>query len=192
MRIPDPNKRKAFLYPCLENVTRYVEFRFGQREAINQQFLAEKAGREDAQRMAMEMSNQKELGALVDKQKLTTKLEMVVTAYRESMLARTDRLVGELQRTKSPKEKRRRLHEADLDALTTLSDLFKVMGTSDTEGQWRKENPDTISEIGASLSRACLPPAVVDPIQWLENVRWLSPESPPVKSVHSDSIVRRI
>ena len=25
--------------------------------------------------------------------------------------------------------------------------------------------------------QACLPPAVVDPIQWLESTRWLSPES---------------
>jgi hypothetical protein len=137
-RIPDPNKRKAFLFPCLENVTRYVEFRFGQRDAINQQFLTAKAGREDAQRIAAEISNQKELGALVDKQKLTIKLEMVVTAYRDSMLARTDRLLSELQRTKSPKEKRRRLHEADLAALTTLSGLFKVMGTSDLKGNGAK------------------------------------------------------
>jgi hypothetical protein len=25
-RVPDPNKGKAFLYPCLENVARFVEF----------------------------------------------------------------------------------------------------------------------------------------------------------------------
>ena len=36
---------------------------------------------------------------------------------------------------------------------------------------------DTVAEVLAGLSRAWLPPAVVDPIQWLENVRWLSPES---------------
>jgi hypothetical protein len=139
-RVPDPSKRKTFLYPCFENIRRYVEFRFGQRDAINQQFLTAKAGREDAQRIAAEISNQKELGALVDKQKLTTKLEMVVTAYRDSMLARTDRLVNELQRTKSPKEKRRRLHEADLAALTTLSGLFKVMGTSDLKGNGTRKS----------------------------------------------------
>src|SRR5215813_1606419 len=37
--------------------------------------------------------------------------------------------------------------------------------------------PDTVTEVLAGLSRACLPPPSVDPIQWLENVRWLSPES---------------
>ena len=37
--------------------------------------------------------------------------------------------------------------------------------------------PDTIAEVFAGLARACLPPPFVDPIQWLENVRWLSPES---------------
>jgi phage terminase large subunit GpA-like protein len=40
-----------------------------------------------------------------------------------------------------------------------------------------QKNPDTISGIGASLSRACLPPAKVDCIQWLESTRWLSAES---------------
>src|SRR4029453_18758350 len=45
-RVRDPNKQKAFLYPCLSNVMRFVEFRFGERETINRQFLAEKAGRE--------------------------------------------------------------------------------------------------------------------------------------------------
>src|SRR6516225_7193412 len=37
--------------------------------------------------------------------------------------------------------------------------------------------PDTVAEVFAGLSRACMPPPSVDPIQWLENVRWLSPES---------------
>src|SRR5262252_715501 len=45
--------------------------------------------------------------------------------------------------------------------------------------QKRPENlpADTVAEVLAGLSRACLPPPSVDPIQWLENVRWLSPES---------------
>lgn len=43
----------------------------------------------------------------------------------------------------------------------------------------RKETggPDTVAEVLGRLASACLPPPVVDPIQWLEQVRWLSPES---------------
>jgi phage terminase large subunit GpA-like protein len=41
----------------------------------------------------------------------------------------------------------------------------------------RPESPDTVEEVLAGLARACLLPTAVDPIQWLESVRWLSPES---------------
>jgi hypothetical protein len=137
-RVPDPGKRKAFLYPCLASVTRYVEFRFGKREAINQEFLAEKAGRERAQRLAIEMSNRQRAGELVDKQKLINRLEPVVVAFREQMLARADRLERELTRTKSRKEKVARLRAADLDALAVLSDLFKAAGKSEAAGNGAK------------------------------------------------------
>jgi phage terminase large subunit GpA-like protein len=40
-----------------------------------------------------------------------------------------------------------------------------------------KQAPDAIRKVFAALSRECLPPPAVDCIQWLENVRWLSPES---------------
>ena len=131
-RVPDPSKRKAFLYPCLANVTRFCEFRFGKRDEINQEFLTEKAGHEKAQRLAIEMTNRQRAGELVDKARLISKLEPVVVAYRESLLARTDRLVGELIRTKSRKEKVHRLREADIQSLGVLSDLFKRAGTNET------------------------------------------------------------
>lgn len=41
----------------------------------------------------------------------------------------------------------------------------------------KQSEPDTITEVLAGLARACLPPATVDPIQWLESTRWLSSES---------------
>jgi len=41
----------------------------------------------------------------------------------------------------------------------------------------RERESDTIAEVRAALAAACLPPPIVDPIQWLEQVRWLSPES---------------
>jgi hypothetical protein len=137
-RVPDPDKRKAFLYPCLANVTRFCEFRFGKREAINQEFLTEKTAREKAQRLAIEMTNRQRAGDLVDKVRLIQKLEPVVIAFRESLLARTDRLVGELSRTKSRQEKVRRLREADMQSLGVLSDLFKRAGTNETVGNGAK------------------------------------------------------
>ena len=68
----------------------------------------------------------------MDKTRLIQKLEPVVIAFRESLLARTDRLVGELSRTKSRKSKVVKLREADIAALNVLSDLFIRAGKSET------------------------------------------------------------
>jgi hypothetical protein len=131
-RVRDPNKQKAFLYPCLSNVMRFVEFRFGERETINRQFLAEKAGREKAQRLRIEMENQRHGGELVNKQRLVNRLTPIIVSCREALLARAPRLERELTRAKGRKAKVAKLREADLAALHVLSDLFKVMGANET------------------------------------------------------------
>ena len=133
-RVPDPKNGKAFLYPCLENVTRFVEFHRGEREAIHQEFLREKAGRERAARLRLEMENRKQASELVDKAKLFARLEPVIVAFREQMLSRAERLDRELTRTKSRNEKVRKIRAADLDALGVLSDLFKAAGQTASNG----------------------------------------------------------
>jgi hypothetical protein len=130
MRIPDPAKSKAFLFPCLANVTRFVEFRFGGRDAINQQFLTEKAGREKATRLRIEAENRAKAGELVDKQRLVSRLTPIIVSCREALLARAPRLERELTRAKGRKAKVAKLREADLAALHVLSDLFKTMGAA--------------------------------------------------------------
>jgi hypothetical protein len=130
-RVSDPSKKKAFLYPCFQSVTRFVEFRFGQRETINQEFLTEKAGRERAQRLSIEMSNRERAGELVDKRKLIVRLTPIIVACRESLLSRAPRLERELTRTKGRKQRVAKLRAADLEALQVLSDLFKTLGESD-------------------------------------------------------------
>ena len=119
-------------------MTRFLEFRYGKRETLHQEFLAEKSGREKAQRLAIEMNNRQRGGELVDKARLIQKLEPVVIAYRESLLARSDRLVGELIRTKSRKSKVAKLREADMEALHVLSDLFIRAGKNETAGNGAK------------------------------------------------------
>jgi hypothetical protein len=137
-RIADPRNKKAVLYPVFDSIRRYCEYRRTKRLAVHEKFLEEKAGREKAQRLAIEMTNRQRGGELVDKAKLIAKLEPVVIAYRDSLLARTDRLVGELIRTKSRKEKVRRLREADTEALRVLSDLFIRAGKNEIAGNGAK------------------------------------------------------
>jgi len=137
-RVPDPSNARAFLYPCLENVTRFVEFHRGKKEAIHQEFLREKAGRERAARLRLEMFNRERAGELVDKAKLIARVEPIIVAYREQMLSRADRLERELARAKSRKEKVRKIRAADLDALGVLSDLFKAAGQTASNGPKEK------------------------------------------------------
>jgi hypothetical protein len=127
-RVADPRNGKAFLYPCLENVTRYVEFHRGKREAIHQEFLREKAGRERALRLRLEMENRKQAGELVDKGKLIARLEPVVIAYREHMLCRADRLERQVSILRGRHKKVAAIQGADREALGVLSDLFKAAG----------------------------------------------------------------
>ena len=137
-RIADPRNKKAVLYPVFDSIRRYCEYRRTKRLAVHEKFLEEKAGREKAQRLAIEMTNRQRGGELVDKARLIQKLEPVVIAFRESLLARTDRLVGELSRAKSAKSKVAKLREADLEALHVLSDLFIRVGKGETVGNGAK------------------------------------------------------
>ena len=137
-RIPEPGDRRAVLYPVFDSIRRYCEYRRTKRLAVHEKFLEEKAGREKAQRLAIEMTNRQRGGELVNKARLIQKLEPVVIAFRESLLARSDRLVGELSRTKSAKSKVAKLREADLEALHVLSDLFIRAGKGETVGNGAK------------------------------------------------------
>jgi hypothetical protein len=137
-RIADPRNKKAVLYPVFDSIRRYCEYRRTKRLAVHEKFLEEKAGREKAQRLAIEMTNRQRGGELVNKARLIQKLEPVVIAFRESLLARSDRLVGELSRTKSAKSKVAKLREADLEALHVLSDLFILAGKGETVGNGAK------------------------------------------------------
>ena len=130
MRVPDPRKRKSYLYPCLEDARRFIDHYRGKREAIHQKFLQAKAGREQAQQRRIEMLNREREGALVDKAKLVLKLESVIIAYREQLLARSDRFAREIAFAKGLKAKAAKIKAADIDALHVLSDLFKLMDSN--------------------------------------------------------------
>jgi hypothetical protein len=121
-----PKGSKSVLYPVFDSVRRYCAYQKGKRQAIHQEFLTAKAGRERAQQLRVERENRVAAGELVDKHKLFARLEPIIVAFREQMLSRADRLEREITRTKSRKEKVAAIRAADSDALNILSDLFKV------------------------------------------------------------------
>ena len=114
-RVRDPKNRNAFLYPCLANVTAYILHHRGKREAIHHQFLEAKAGRERAIQKKVEAFNRERAGELVDKRKLIGRLEPIVEAYREQMLARAERLERSIVQTKSRKDRVKKIRAADME-----------------------------------------------------------------------------
>lgn len=135
VRVPDPHKSKSFLYPCVECVQRFVKHHRTKGQALQQDFLKAKAGRERAVQLKVEMENKAKAGQLVDKSKLVPQLENVIVAYREQLLARSDRLAREIAFAKGLKAKSAKIKAADMDALRTLSDLFKVLGNNGARGK---------------------------------------------------------
>jgi hypothetical protein len=139
-RVADPENAKAVVWPVFASISKYCEYRRAKRTVVHEKFLEEKARREAAQAVRVEMGNRERGGELVDKGRLIARLEPIVAAFREQMLSRAERLERELTRTKSRKEKVRNLRAADLDALGVLSDLFKTLGKSETAGNGAKGN----------------------------------------------------
>jgi hypothetical protein len=137
-RVVNPKNRKAVIWPVFDSIRRYCEYRRAKRTVVHEKFLEEKAERERATRLRIEMDNRRRAHELVDKQELIARLEPIVVAYREQLLCRADRLERELARTESRKEKVRKIRAADLDALGVLSDLFKAAGQTASNGPKEK------------------------------------------------------
>jgi hypothetical protein len=137
-RKKDPRDPRGVVYPVFDSVRCYCDYRRAKRTVAHEQFLEEKAGRERATRLRIEMENRRRAHELVDKRELIARLEPVVVAYREQLLCRADRLERELARSDSRKEKVRKIRAADLDALGVLSDLFKAAGQTASNGAKEK------------------------------------------------------
>ena len=137
-RKADPKNARAVLYPVFDSIKRYCEYRRSKRTTVHETFLEEKAGRERATRLKVEMLNRERSGELIDKQRLIARLEPIVVAFREQMLSRADRLEREISRTKSRKEKVNKIRQADLSALDVLADLFKTLGASENGTQKKR------------------------------------------------------
>jgi hypothetical protein len=125
-RVANPENTKAVLYPVFDSIRRYCEYRRSKRSVAHEKFLDEKAGRERATRIKIEAFNRERAGELVDKRELIARLEPIVAAYREQLLARADRLERQLALVKGREKKAQKIRENDLDSLKVLSDLFRV------------------------------------------------------------------
>jgi hypothetical protein len=136
--VADPDNAKLVLYPVFDSIRRYCEYKRSQRSVAHEKFLEEKAGRERATRLRIEAFNRAQAGELVDKRRLITRLDPIVAAYREQLLARADRLERELALAKGRAKKIQKIRENDLDSLKILSDLFKVASASETGGNGAK------------------------------------------------------
>jgi hypothetical protein len=95
-RVPHPEDSCAFLYPLLENVTRYVTHLRSAREKAHVNFLVEKSRLQKIQRVRAERQHATESGVLIEKEKVFATVGAGILAYKQALLSRGERLEATL------------------------------------------------------------------------------------------------
>jgi len=96
VRIPRPDDARAFLYPLLENTTRYVTHLRSAREKAHVNFLVEKSRLQKIQRVRAERQHAMETGVLIEKEKVFATVGACILAYKQALLSRGERLEATL------------------------------------------------------------------------------------------------
>ena len=96
VRVSHPQDSRAFLYPLLENVTRYVTHLRSGREKAYLGYIREKSKLQKIQRVRAELKHGLEAGTMVEKERILSKLTSSILAFKQALLARGERLESTL------------------------------------------------------------------------------------------------
>jgi hypothetical protein len=80
VRVPHPQDSRAFLYPLLENVTRYVVHLRSGREKAYLGYIREKSKLQKIQRVRAELKHAVESRTMVEKERILSKLTAAILA----------------------------------------------------------------------------------------------------------------
>jgi len=96
VRVSHPEDSRAFLYPLLENTTRYVTHLRSAREKAHVNFLLEKSRMQKIQRLRAERQHATETGVLIEKEKVFATVGAGILACKQALLSRGERLEAAL------------------------------------------------------------------------------------------------
>ena len=87
VRVSHPQDSRAFLYPLLENVTRYVTHLRSAKEKCYLGYIREKSRLQKVQRVRAELKHAVEAGEMVDKKWILSKLAAGILVFKQALLA---------------------------------------------------------------------------------------------------------
>jgi hypothetical protein len=98
VRVSHPQDSRAYLYPLLENVTRYVTHLRSTREKRYLGYIREKSWPQKVQRTRAELRHGQQAGKLVEKELVLSKLGESILSFIVTLLVRDERLETTLGR----------------------------------------------------------------------------------------------
>jgi len=134
VRIPRPDDARAFLYPLLENTTRYVTHLRSVREKAHVNFLVEKSRLQKIQRVRAELQHAVETGAMIPKERVYLVLGAGIIAYKQALLSRGERLEVTLGQISDREARVAAINGDDMRLLRILSEALEALN-NEADGQ---------------------------------------------------------
>jgi phage terminase Nu1 subunit (DNA packaging protein) len=126
IRVSHPQDSRAFLYPLLENVTRYVTHLRSAREKAYLGYIREKSRLQRVQRVRAELKHALEAGEMVDKEWILSKLAASILAFKQALLSRGERLEATLSQIPDRESRVKAIRGDDVQLLALLADSLKA------------------------------------------------------------------
>src|SRR5215468_8000971 len=126
VRIVHPQDSRAFLYPLLENVTRYVTHLRSAKEKCYLGYIREKSKLQKIQRVRAELKHGLEAGTMVEKEWILSKLAASILAFKQALLSRGERLESALSRLQDRESRVKAIRGDDVQLLGLLADSLKA------------------------------------------------------------------
>ena len=126
VRIPHPQDSRAFLYPLLENVTRYVTHLRSAKEKCYLGYIREKSRLQKVQRCRAELKHAVESGEMVQKEWILSKLAASILAFKQAVLSRGERLESALSQVEDRESRIAAIRADDVRLLGLLADGLKA------------------------------------------------------------------
>jgi len=125
-RVPHPDDSRAFLYPLLENVTRYVTHLRSAKEKCYLGYIREKSRLQKVQRCRAELKHAVESGEMVQKEWILSKLAASILAFKQAVLSRGERLESALSQVEDRESRIAAIRADDVRLLGLLADGLKA------------------------------------------------------------------
>jgi len=131
VRVSHPQDSRAFLYPLLENVTRYVTHLRSAKEKCYLGYIREKSRLQKVQRVRAELKHAVEAGEMVDKKWILSKLAASILTFKQALLSRGERLEATLSQIEDRESRVKAIRGDDVQLLGLLADSLKAVNIED-------------------------------------------------------------